>query len=517
MHIRNPHTGTRSRAVVALAAAVLLTMTACDGQSASQSSSSTSTLSMAIMGTPNSFAPAQLDQGQQQYVWSTLYDTLLLLDNRGQLRPGAAESWQYSRDARTLTLKLRKGMTFSTGAPLTSSAVKATLDLIRTSGANQAQLAAVSSVDAPDDHTVVLRLSRPDGALLTALAGAGGVIADPKTMNTRSAALNPVSSGPYTLDKSTVNGSVYVLKRREDYWNKKAYPFPTVRIRVISDRAAALNALKAGEINAGSVEVQQLSTLGTTGFEVKRIDATSLAGLVLSDREGKVLKPLGDVRVRQAINMAFDREKMVKLFLRGSGKATEQMFNPKDAAYDPPLDTTYPYDPAAAKRLMAQAGYPNGFSVSMPSLVFTKPFEPTITQSLADIGIKVTWDPVPAQQILAAMTSKKYPMLFVVDALRPTPAQTRDFYAPNGYRNVFGSTDPRLTKLLLQANDEPDPAKAAGVYKEINAFGVRNAWNAPVFDVGISWVTKKGITYLGDGSSTQNTIRQFGVDGQSQG
>ncbi|MHC5257659.1 ABC transporter substrate-binding protein [Streptomyces sp. UC4497] len=520
MRIRPPHIRPKSLPVATMAVAGLLAATACDSatSSTSPSSGSTPTLSMAILGTPNSFAPAQLTEGQQEYVWQSLYDTLLILDNQGRLQPGAAQSWSYSADGRTLTLKLRKGMTFSSGSAVTASAVKVTLDLIRTTGQNQTQLDAVKSVDAPDERTVVLRLKHPDASLLDALSGAGGVVADPKTMKTKSAALNPVSSGPYTLNKAaTVNGSVYVLKRRDDYWNKRSYPFRDVRIKVISDRAAAFNALKAGEVNVGSVEAQQVSALKSAGFTTKKIEAASVATLLLSDRKGTRSKPLGDVRVRKAINMAFDRKKMVKLFLRGSGRATEQLYHPKGDGHDPALDTTYPHDSADAKELLAKAGYPKGFAVTMPSLPFTKPFEPTVAQALADIGVKVTWDPVPAQQSISALASKKYPMVLVIDGLDSSAVQTRDYFAPNGYRNVFASTAPRLTDLLLKASRERDTKKAAEMYKEINAFTVRNAWTAPIFFIGTQWMTKDGIVFRGDGAATQNTLRRFGLAGQGRG
>ncbi|MEV5354867.1 ABC transporter substrate-binding protein [Streptomyces sp. NPDC052693] len=501
---------------VAVATAALLSTTACDDQPADASSGAGRTLSLAIIGTPNSFEPTQLIEGQQTYVWDSVYDTLLTQDNKGQLTAGAAESWSYSDDARTLTLRLRAGMKFSPGTPVTSAAVKATLDRMRTTpGPNQTSLAAVTSVETDGDHGVVLKLQRPDGALLYALSGASGVIGDPKTMTSKAAALNPVGSGPYTLDKSaTVNGSVYVLKRRDDYWNKQAYPFPTVKVRVIADRTASVNALKAGEVNAGSVEAAQVGALESSGFEGKHVEATAAGVLVLADRTGSKLKPLGDLRVRKAINMAFDRDKIVKQILQGGGKATAQVFNPKGQAYDPALEKTYTYDPARAKKLLEEAGYANGFSVSMPSLVYTKPFEPTITQSLKDIGITVKWETVPAQQTNSALISKKYPMFFTMDGLNTTPIEVRNNFNPAGTRNVFGTTDKRFDALVAQANSETDPAKAAKTYREINAFTVENAWNAPVFYVGTYWVTKKGVTYLGDGSSTFSTIRQFGVTGQ---
>lgn len=527
MRIRSSHSRPgprprrRSQTLAAVAAiALLATATAaCDSTPAATSNSGTdATLALSILGTPNSFDPAQLVEGQQTYVWDSIFDTLLLQDNKGELHPGAAQSWSYSADGRTLTLKIRQGMKFSSGDPVDANAVKATLDRIRsTPGQSQLSLAAISSVEAPDTSTVAVKLSRPDASLLGALSTAPGVIGDPKTMADKSSALSPVGSGPYTLDtNTTVNGSVYVLNRRDDYWNKKAYPFKTVKIRVITDPTASANALKAGQTNAGTADASQLSALKAAGFDITHVEATAGAFLVLGDRAGTKLKPLGDLRVRQAINMAFDRQKMVTQVLRGSGKATDQLFNPKGKAYDEALNAKYPYDVAGAKKLLAEAGYPKGFSVTMPSLVFTKSFEPLFTQALGDIGIKVTWEPVPAQQTTSAVASGKYPMFLLVEGLASDAIMTRSFYTPTGFRNVFRSTDPKLTGLLDQASKEFDPAKAAGIYREINEFGVENAWLSPVFYLGSDWATKKGITYLGDGSSTMSTIRQFGVAGSSK-
>ncbi|WOX15332.1 ABC transporter substrate-binding protein [Streptomyces sp. N50] len=516
-----PRPRQRSQALAAVAVAALLATatSACDSSPTSASDSGAGqTLALSILGTPNSFDPAQLVEGQQTYVWDSIFDTLLLQDNKGGLHPGAAQSWSYSKDGRTLTLKIRQGMKFSSGDPVDANAVKATLERIRsTPGQSQLSLASVASVEAPDASTVVINLKQPDASLLAALSTSPGVIGDPKTMANKSTALNPVGSGPYTLDpKSTVNGSVYVLNRRDDYWNKKAYPFKTVKIRVITDPTASANALKAGETNAGTADVSQLPALKAAGFRITHVQATAGAFLVLADRAGTKLKPLGDLRVRKAINMAFDRQKMVTQVLRGSGKATDQLFNPKSKAYDEALNQLYPYDVAGAKKLLAEAGYPNGFKVTMPSLVFTKSFEPLFTQALADIGIKVTWEPVPAQQTTTAVASGKYPMFLLVEGLASDAIMTRSFYTPTGFRNVFHSTDPKLTKLLGQAARELDPAKAAGIYREINEFGVDNAWLAPVFYLGSDWATKKGITYLGDGSSTMSTVRQFGVADSSR-
>ncbi|MEV5828724.1 ABC transporter substrate-binding protein [Spirillospora sp. NPDC052242] len=503
----------RRRALTALAAAAVVATASC-GAPGGRSSADAATLSLAVQGAPNSFDPAQLVDGTQSYVWSAVYDSLLMVDNEGELKPNAAESWNHSDDGKTLTLKLRQGMTFSSGDPVTSAAVKATLErTMATPGPNRFRLAAVETVETPDERTIVLRLKEPDGALTHALATTVGVIGDPKTLDTERTALDPVGSGPYVLDDSTVNGSKYVLKKRDDHWNAKAYPFETVEIRVIKDRTATVNALQSGALNAASVEVAHVDRLRSAGFDTKFIEAEAVGTLSLADRDGEVLKPLGDERVRRAINMAFDRDKIVQQLLHGAGEPTRQLFNPKGDAYDPALEKAYSYDPATAKKLLAEAGYADGFAVHMPSLFFTKPFEPTITQSLGEIGIEVTWDPTPPQNSVSAIASEKYGMFVMVEGFNATPVEVQDYLAPDGPKNVFDSTDPELEELLDRVNAEQDPAKAAELYRRINAFTVENAWSAPIFYSGRHWVTGDGVEFLGDGSNTFPTVRAFGVSG----
>ena len=503
----------RALPATAITAASLLALTACGGGTEGTSSSADKSLALAIATTPNSFDPAQINDGQAAYVWGAVYDTLLYTDNKGQLRPNAAQSWKYSADGLTLTLKLRTGMKFSSGAVVNATAVKTTMErTMATPGPEQPLLVAVKSVDAPDATTVVLHLKQRDGSLLSNLTMGAGVIGDPSTITKKSSTLHPVGSGPYVLDRSTVTGSTYVLKRRDDYWNAKAYPFRTVTVKVIADPTASFNALQAGQLNAGSAAPEYAAKLKAAGFRTTLIKATAMANLVLADRAGTVLKPLADTRVRQAINMAFDRTKIAEQLLKGVAQPTLQVFNPKGPVYDPALDETYPFDPTAAKKLLAQAGYPKGFTVSMPSMVFTKTFEPTVTQALGDIGIKVKWTPVPAQDSLSAITSKKYPMFLFLDGMSTAPREAANNFSPSGYLNPFHSTDPELSKLMGQAETQLDATKSAATYREIDKLAVKEAWSAPISFLGNNWATK-GVEYLGDGSNTNSTIRAFGVAG----
>lgn len=508
----------RSGIATSVAAAVLLAMTACSGSPAQEEADSGSTgaisnatMALAVSAAPASLDPAQLQEGQQTYVWGSVFDTLLYVDNAGKLQPNAAESWKLSDDGLTLSLTLRDGLTFSNGEPVTAKDVAGTLERTRTTpGQQQGKLASVEAIETPDDKTVVLKLKQQDPSLLHNMALAAGVIGDPESLDDKTAALNPTGSGPYTLDQSaTVAGTTYVLNRRDDYWNAKAYPFKTLTVRVIQDRTAVFNALQAGELDAGNVEAQQVQQIEGAGFKTKKVEATAVANLVLADREGTILKPLADERVRKAINMAFDREKLVQQVLRGSGKATVQIFNPKGAAYDASLEDTYKFDPAGAKKLLAEAGYADGFEVTMPSTVISKSFEPLITQPLSDIGIKVNWEPVPPQNAAAAVSSKKYPMVFFIDGLNVAPRELQNNFGENGFLNPFGTEDTELTELISQVSLESDEAKASELYKKVNAHIVENALTSPLFYLGTIWATKDGIEYLGDGSNTMSTIRAF--------
>ncbi|WP_457963772.1 ABC transporter substrate-binding protein [Arthrobacter sp. D1-29] len=511
-----PQIHSRRRAIGAIAAATILALSACGTGETKPSatgggnSDSTATVALGVQAPPNSLDPAQLHDGTQRYVWSSLYDTLIYSNHDGKLVPAAAESWEYSDDALTLTLKLRDDLTFSDGDPVTSAAVKATLERTKnTPGPQQSNLAAIESVEAPDERTAVLRLKHPDPNLLVALSYGSGVIGDPDTLADPSTALNPVASGPYVLNKDkTIAGTTYVLERREDHWNADAYPFKTVTIRAIPDRTALFNALLTGELDAGSVDGTQAEQAKGGGLNVKRVDSTAIAELVLADRAGTVTPALADVRVRKAINMALDKEGIVKAILRGNGKTTNQVFNDFSPAYDPELDDVYRHDPEAARKLLTEAGYPDGFKLVMPANLPSLQYQPTISQALGDIGIEVEWEPVPAQN---AGQNTKWGAYWNIGATAAATRTAAVYYRSGGSQNPFKYTDPELDKLFEQLDAETDPERQGAILKEINEFGVQDAWFAPVFSQAALWATQPGFEYVGTGVSLFD-VRNFGTN-----
>ena len=499
-----------------VAVATLLATAACSSPetAAQEAPSRDQELSIAVQAPPASLDPSQLAEGQQSYVWASIFDTLLMVDKNGKVQPNAAESWKYSDDLRTLTLKLRGNQKFSTGDPVTSKDVVATLERTRaTPGQQQSKLAKVTSVSAPDASTVAIQLSSPEPSLLNYLAQATGVIGDAQTLSSTTTTLRPTGSGPYVLSDATVDGTEYVMERRDDYWNAAAFPFKTVKVKVIADRTAQFNALQAGEVKAALIQAPQRKQIEGAGFTVKEVQATAALLLVLADRKGELVPALADERVRQAINMAFDRDQIVKSLLQGVGRPTVQVFNPNGDAYNSALEGTFGFDPEKARKLLAEAGYPDGFSMTMPSTVVSKSFEPVITQELADIGIKVTWEPVPPQNTAASIASKKYPAVLWFAGLNEAGREVGDMYTPEAFLNPFKWQDPEFSELLQKVANEADDGARADLYKKVSEYTVKHALNAPIAYVGTLWATAPGVDFL-PSVVVLPTVRDFAVSGR---
>lgn len=508
-----PHS-TRSRTFLSIAAvtSTALALSACTGTDASTSSGDSAPdaeMAIAVQAPPNSFDPAQLHDGQQRYIWGSIYDTLLLSDTTGEVAPNAAESWEYSDDRRTLTLTLRAGMTYSSGDAVTAGDVAAVLDRTRsTAGPQQNNLAAIDSIDAPDDRTVVLTLAHPDPNLLVALSYGSGVIADPDAITSEEEALDPVGSGPYTIDEDrTAEGTTYVLERRDDHWNADAYPFQTVTVRAIQDTTAQFNALMAGEIDASTIQATLSDQAESSGLELTPVEGVSTGAIILADRAGEVAEPLADVRVRQAINYALDKEGMIEGILSGQGEPASQLFNETSPAYIEDLDDRYDYDPDEARRLLAEAGYEDGFTLTMPESLMVTYFQPSITQSLKDVGITVEWEPVPAQQ---SGQTTRWGLYFNFGGAAAPSRIAALYYQPDGSQNPFHSQDDTLDGLLAELQAEPDPAVADEIHREMNEFVVDEAWFAPMFQQSTVWATTDNVTYVGDSTSIPD-IREFGA------
>lgn len=472
-------------AVAALATATVLVLSGCSASGSTPSSSAAKggTLTIGALADVKSFDPAQAHIGHYLQYDQPVYDSLLRRKPDGTLVPMLATKWAYDSAKTKLTLTLRDDVKFSDGTKLDADAVKVNLDRFRTgNGPDASTLAQVSDVQAKDATTVVVTLSAPDPALLDNLGNADGFIASPKAIDAGKIDTDPIGSGPYTLDTSaTVAGSAYTFVKRADYWDPSLQVYDKIVVKPILDSTAMVNALLSGQVNVALLTAKTETQAKAAGFTEYKY-ATDWQGLLIFDREGTMVPALKDERVRQAINYAIDKDTILKQVGKGLGTVTNQVFGPTTTAYDKALDSSYPYDPSKAKKLLAAAGYASGFSVTMPTVAGL--LDPALTaaigQNLADVGITVNWDNIAAADFISKMVQGKYPMSWF-SLFQGSPwVAANQIITPNATYNPFHTTDPTVENLVgeIQTGSDAEQATAA---KALNTYVTKNAWFAPFY------------------------------------
>ncbi len=467
---------------ISLILGVTMSVAACTGggPSADAGDETTAPLVLAIGGDKTSWDPAQLiDGGPTVLTWQPVFDTLLRYEVDGSAGPNAAEEFSFNEDSTVLTLTLREGMTFTDGAPVDAAAAKASLEHYRDSTGPGAVRLAGTEIDVVDDLTFTVTSATPNPLLPTYLAWSAGVLASPASLVADDLATNPVGSGPYTFNaERSTSGTTLVYERNDDYWNAEAFPRDEIVLNVMPEETARLNALQSGQIDGAPISVAGTAQAENAGLELLSYQ-TNWAGLIIADRAGSIVPALADVRVRQAINMVFDRDAIIQALWQGKGTASNQIFNRQTAAYSEDLAGEYPYDIQAAQELMAEAGYADGFEIDYPEVAgFSSPVTSLVVQQLGELGIRANVISVQAEQFIGRYLSAEFP-LFYVEFPSGAPLSVLEGYIePDAVWNVFHTEDPQLNELITMAYAQgPD---ADEVFQEINRFILEEAWFAPL-------------------------------------
>lgn len=436
------------------------------------------TLALAALLDNNSFDRAQLMIANQMQYWQPVLDTLLVMQPDGTIVPSLATEWAYNENNSILTLKLREGIAFTDGAPFDAEAVKANLDYLKNgAGQNNFMMEFVSEVEIVSPSEVRLHLSEPDPTLIDNLTVVGGAMASPASL-TGDTAATLIGTGPYVYDTATsVLGRQYVYTRNADYWDAAAFPFERITITPMNDQVARLNAIKSGQVDAGLGEARTVADAEANGLKVHKSDVNWL-GVTIADRNGKLVPALADVRVRQAINMAFDTESILKFVELGFGRLSDQIFPTGSEAYIPELDEVYAYDPEGAKALLVEAGYPEGFEVVMPELAAYSNFNPILEQQLGAIGIKVKWEKIAPNATIPELRSGKYPLFILNFGYQGSWAEYRKFTFAESAWNPLGAVDPAFSEMLADVQYRTGDDQVEG-YRELNRYMVENAFFAP--------------------------------------
>ncbi|WP_448256521.1 ABC transporter substrate-binding protein [Microbacterium aurum] len=320
------------------------------------SSPSGQTLIAAIGGEPDQLDPQKTSSYFSFEVLENVFDTLVEPDENLEMQPALAESWEVSDDQLTWTFALRDGVTFHDGSEFTSEdVVYSYRRIIDDELSNAWKFSAITDIAAPDDSTVVITVAQPTPNLLSNLGGFKGMaIVEKANVESGDITTAPVGTGPFSLAEYS-SGDHITLKANPDYWGG-APALGGVEYRFISEPATALAALKAGDIDwTDVVPTQQVESLQAD-------EALTLGVTPSSDywylALNQAREPWNDVRVRQAIAYAIDRDAILKAVSYGTA-AENQLAIPEQSFWFTKYDT-YSTDLDKAKSLLADAGVTGG-------------------------------------------------------------------------------------------------------------------------------------------------------------
>jgi peptide/nickel transport system substrate-binding protein len=445
----------------------------------------TKTLTVGLMADINTFAASGAEFGNRVLPYQAVYDTILAADPKGNLKPNLATKWAYDKAKTTLTLTLRPGIKFTDGTPVDAKAVVANLNAFKAGKAPAASyLTSMVSAKAKGNTQVVIKLSDVDPAFIQYLARESGLVESPKKIGAADEKTNPVGSGPYIYNKlKSKFGSVYVFNRNPKYWNKGAYPYDTVIFKPITDPTAMVNALKTKAVDGANVASNDsLAELKASGLKMEA-HYLDWSGFTFADRTGAQKSPIANVKVRQAINYALDRNALLKTVGAGYGKVTMQVFSPESPGYDAKLNSYYKYDLTKAKALMAEAGYADGFTLNLPSLTAflgEGPFT-LMSDQLKAIGITVKYTEEPFSTFFADILTPKYPMYWMQLEQSPNSWQFLNFLVTKtAVWNPDHFGDATSDALIEKIKTSTGAAQAKSL-KALNSYIVKQAWFAPFY------------------------------------
>jgi peptide/nickel transport system substrate-binding protein len=408
-----------------------------------------------------------------------VYDRLVIPDGKGGFEPGIATSWKYSDDLSTLTFTLRTDAKFTNGEPVDATAVKYSLDR-QLDAANKAYTLGTMSgkftgATVVDDKTVAFALKAPDVTALSAIAIF--FIVPPKYSATAGMGMGGkgVGSGPMMIDSFAPNDHI-TLVPNPDYWGtEKVTTLKSVTWLSIEDEAARKAALESGR--ADVVFPLSPDIWSTLKSDSKYTAYSAVLGQYQTLFLGKYTMdtPMKDQKVRQAISYAIDTEQIASSILGGTTTPLPGQIAVQGGPFFNPNVKAYPHDVAKAKQLLAEAGYPNGFKTTMESTAGRTPADKdvaaAIVQMLADVGIQVQWQTLPATEWLKKFVTGTGAPLFMLNVSMEPSMMTEAVltqWITSSFTKIMSDKvfDQKVADILKTADD----AKRASMVQDAIAY-----------------------------------------------
>ena len=441
-----------------------------------------------------SLAPTWFDPGEHtgiitiMKVLYAIHDALVKPMPGNAMAPSLAESWSAAKDGLSYEFVLRKGVVFHNGDPFTAEDVKFSFERYKGAAAKLLK-DRVAAVEIVDPHRVRFRLKEPWSDFLTFYAtpasGAGWIVPKKYVEKVGDEGFKraPVGAGPYRLAAFNP-GIELVFEAHDRYW-RKAPAIKRMVWKVVPEDVTRLAMLKRGEADVA------YSLRGPLGEEVKRTAGLKLVPTVISatqwldfgPQQWNPKSPWHDRRVRLAAALAFDKTAINQAETLGHSKPTGSII-PSAFEYALPLPA-YPYDPAQAKKLLAEAGYPNGFDAGDYACdVSYSTVAEAIGNYLAAVGIRTKVRPMERAAYLTQWKDKKFTSIHQAGAGGQGNAATRvQNYMVRDGLYAWGS-HPDMDDLFIQQARELDPKRREAVLHQIQRLAHERVMAAPLWELG---------------------------------
>lgn len=443
----------------------------------------------------NSLDPHKAVAAGTKEVMFNVFEGLVKPTSNGDLIPAVASNYTVSEDHLTYTFTLREGVKFHNGDAVTAEDVVYSLKRVAApteTGVVQVEaLSIMADVAAVDERTVAITLTEPSNEFISYLTVAI-LPADYTEQDTK-----PVGTGPFTFASRSAQENI-ILAKFEEYWGQKAY-LDQVTFRIIENAEGLLMGLQSGAIDICShLTTTQVSQLSDSEFSIAQGNMNLVQAMYLNN----AVAPFDNVLVRQALCHAIDRQMILDLAFDGYGTLIGSSMYPAFGKYfDDTLTNHYAYDVDAAKALLAQAGYPGGFDMTITVPSNYQPHMDTaevVVEQLKAIGVNAVIQPVEWETwVSEAYVGRNFQATLVgVDASTMTARALLERFTSTYSKNFINYNNAEYDALFAQAQACYDDAEQTALYKAMERNLTENAANVYIQDLADLVAVRKGLTGL---------------------
>jgi peptide/nickel transport system substrate-binding protein len=422
---------------------------------------------------PTAGAAAAIDE----IVYANVFEGLTRIGPDGSVQAGLAESWDVSDDGKVYIFKLRRGVKFHDGTDFEASDVVFSLDRARAEDSVNAQkplFSQIDKVEAVDATTVKVTLKQKQGSFLYNMGWGDAVIVAPESADGNKT--NPTGTGPFKLS-DWVKGSSITIVKNDDYWGD-AVALDKAEFRIIPDAAAAVPALLSGDVHAFSnlAAGDALAQLQADSRFTVKIGATE-GETILSTNNKK--PPFDNLKVRQAIAHALNREAIIQGNGSGYGTPIGSHFSPANEAYVDLVDT-YPYNPEKSKELLKEAGFQDGIkaTLKLPPPAYAREGGQVVAAQLREVGIDLEIIAVEWAQWLEQVFRAKDYDLTIVSHTEPNDI---GIYARDDYYFQYASS--KFKSIIQELDGTSDPADRKALFRDAQTIIAKDAVNGFMFQL----------------------------------